>query len=104
MDIANFSLLPVYLSEALFYFAWSIAGYLAWRVVRAYERRSLEAARTRTLRKRIRRLEASMGRVQRRVTWTADAQRFTTALLLKRPEPETAHDGSQRNRAGRGVE
>ena len=94
--VADFSLLPFYVSQVLAYIGWAGAGYLAWRVVRAYERHAFRRTRSRILGRRIRRLEAAMGRVKRRVASTADAQQFTTALLLGRPNA-----GSRNDEAGR---
>jgi hypothetical protein len=56
--LSEFGMLPYYISEAISYVGWAGAGYLGWRVVRAYERRSVARARLRSLRKRIHRLEA----------------------------------------------
>jgi hypothetical protein len=97
--VPEFGLLPFYLSEVLSYAAWTGAGYLAWRVVRAYERRCLEATRSRSLGRRVRRLEASMGSLERRVAWTAEAQQFTTTLLLGPQKSSAERSGSPLSRA-----
>ena len=55
------------------------AGYLSWRVVRAYERRGTAPDRLDPVAERVRILEDTVGEV-------AEAQRFTTALLLGRAE------------------
>jgi hypothetical protein len=82
-EFSDFSMLW-YVGEFFQYASWTGAGYLAWRVVRAYERRSIKATQLRTLGKRVKRLEASVRRVDRRTASTAEAQEFTTALLLDR--------------------
>ena len=96
MSMANLTFLPFYVSEVLPHLGWSGAGYLAWRLVRAYERQSMEAGRLRALARRVRQLEASMGRVRRCVASTVDAQRFTNALLLDRPKPAAIRTSDSR--------
>jgi len=96
--VQEYSLVPYYVSEVLTYVAWSGAGYLAWRAVRAYERRSVEAGRLHMLGKQVRRLEASMARIDRRAAWAVDAQQFTTALLLGQSKPAVLGSGEQQGR------
>jgi hypothetical protein len=75
---------PYLLSEMASYLAFGGAGYLAWRVVRAYERRRVDPARVRALAERVRRLEVALGEVEHSVRETAEGQRFTAQLLMTR--------------------
>ena len=59
-------------------------GYLAWRFVRAYERRGGEPERLEALSARVRLLEEALVGVEARVAESAEAQRFATELLLGR--------------------
>lgn len=72
---------PYFLTEALSYLTLGGTGYLVWRFVRAYERRSVAAGRLRALAHRVRTLEAAVSGVEGEVRQVAEAQRFTTALL-----------------------
>ena len=80
-SVPDFTFLPYYLSEVVSYFTLGGSAYLAWRVVRAYERRSSEPERVRALTSRVQYLEAAIETVEGQVRQTAEAQRFTTALL-----------------------
>ena len=81
MDIA-YPFLPYLLTETLSYGMIGGAGYLAWRFVRAYERRIHPPEPLESLASRVTRLEEAVER-------TDEAQRFTTQLLLERGEGET---------------
>ena len=81
MDIA-YPYLPYLLTETLSYGMMGGAGYLAWRLVRAYERRSGPPEPLESLTTRVARLEEAVER-------TDEAQRFTTQLLLERSDGET---------------
>jgi hypothetical protein len=78
------SLVPYYIAEFFSYGMAGGAGYLAWRVVRAYEYRSVEPARLASLAERITSLEDSVERVECRIEETVEAQRFTTHVLIGR--------------------
>jgi hypothetical protein len=87
------ALLPYYISEGISYFAFVGVAYLAWRIVRAYERRSLEPDQLRAFARRIESLEAAVGTVEDQVRQTAEAQHFTTTLLTGRSGENTARSG-----------
>lgn len=87
----DFAVAPYLLDQVLTYLSFGGAGVLAWRFVRAYERRSAGPRQVRALAQRVRLLEATLGRVEARVEDTAEAQRFTTQVLMPRT-PSTRHD------------
>jgi hypothetical protein len=76
--------LPYVLDGALSYLMMTGAGYLAWRFVRAYERRAVEPERVRALAARVHLLEMAVEQVEDSIQETADAQQFTTTLLMSR--------------------
>ena len=76
MDI-GYPLLPYFLSEAVWYGTLGGTGYLAWRFVRAYERRGGPSEPVESLTARVTTLEDALER-------TVEAQRFTTQVLLAR--------------------
>jgi hypothetical protein len=80
----GYSWLPYVVAEALSYGMAGGAGYLAWRFVRAYERRCTDPERLEGLADRVHVLEEAVEQVAGRVEQTAEAQRFTTQLLLGR--------------------
>ena len=82
VSYAELGMLTYYLGEALSYATAGGAGYLAWRAVRAYERRAVAPARLRALARRVRLLEATVEQVDAHGRQTAEAQRFTTSVLL----------------------
>ena len=86
-DYGALALLPYYISEAVSYVAFGGMTYLAWRVVRAYERRSLEPNQLHALLRRVESLEATVETVEGQVRQTAEAERFTTSLLVGRSGP-----------------
>ena len=77
-----FTFLPFYLSEAVSLTTFAGSAYLAWRAVRAYERRTLEPDYLRALANRLQSLEAAVETVEGQTRQTSEAQRFTTALLM----------------------
>lgn len=78
------ALVPFYLSEAISYLTFLGVAYFALRIVRAYERRSLDPDQLRALARRIEYLETTVETVADQVRRTAEAQRFTTTLLAGR--------------------
>ena len=78
MDI-GYPMLPFLLSETLSYGMVGGASYLAWRFVRAYERRSGPSEPLELLTARVTLLEEAVER-------TVEVQRFTTQVLLERGE------------------
>jgi hypothetical protein len=98
-SFSELALLPYYISEIVGYVALVGMGYLAWRVVRAYERRSLEPDLLRGLTRRLKSLEATVETVEDQVRQTSEAQRFTTTLMVRRwgLPGEEAHGASKRH-------
>ena len=90
-------LLPYYLTELVAYGMAAGAGYLAWRVVRAYEHRTAEPARLTTLNQRVQLLEEAVERTEGLLLQTVETQQFTTRLLLSRREDEQRSSGGQRS-------
>ena len=82
MDIflAN-EMLSYVLAEAPIYTALGGAGYLAWRFVRAYERRAVAPDRLEAITDRIRLLEDTVDQVEDRVDRSDELHRFTTRVL-----------------------
>ena len=62
--------------------AW--AGYLAWRWVRAYERRNIRRRDLSAMSARVRMLEESIDDFERRMRRSEDVHRFTTSVLAGR--------------------
>ena len=75
---------PVYLSPLVVNAALAWAGYLAWRWVRAYERRNLRRRDLSAMSARIRMLEESSDDFERRIRRSEDVHRFTTSVLAGR--------------------
>ena len=76
-------LCPVSVSLAP-YAALAWAGYLAWRWVRAYERRSVRRRELSALSTRMRLIEESVDDFERRMARSEDVHRFTTSVLAGR--------------------
>lgn len=72
------------LSEAVAYGMGGGAAYLAWRLVRAYERRVAALGHVDRLTARVDLLEDAAAEVAGRVDQVAEAQRFTTRVLAGR--------------------
>jgi hypothetical protein len=81
MPVEAIALLPYLLNEAVPYLTLGGTGYLAWRFVRAYERRGVEPDQLRALARRLEYLEVTVETLEDQVRQTAEAQRFTTRLL-----------------------
>ena len=80
MDI-GISVLPYFLGELTPYAVIGSSGYLAWRFVRAYERRVASPDQISALTDRVRILEDVMDRVEDRIERADEVQRFTTRVL-----------------------
>lgn len=74
------------MNELFSYCVLAVVGFLAWRLVRAYERRRSAPDSLQLLDARMALLEDAVHRVATGVEQTVDAQRFTTRVLLKRSE------------------
>jgi len=70
-----------FLNEATPYAVLAGGGYLAWRFVRAYERRAVAPERFHALADRVRILEDVMDEVEDRIERADEVQRFTTRVL-----------------------
>ena len=83
MDIGfeTIGMLSYVLTEATPYAAFGGAGYLAWRFVRAYERRTVAPDRVDALTDRVRLLEDAIDQVEDRVDRSDELHRFTTRVL-----------------------
>ena len=82
MDMAmGAGVLSYILSEATPYAVFAGGGYLAWRFVRAYERRATAPDQLLALAERLRMLEDGMDHIEDRVERLDDVQRFTTRVL-----------------------
>lgn len=86
-------LLPYAFTELVAYAFFGLGGYLAWRLVRAYERRTRGNEELAVTGGRVRSLEQAMGEIDRRIAEMEDAQRFVTSLLVERAG--TAHPSEQ---------
>lgn len=75
---------PFYLSSFAPYIALAWAGYLAWRWVRAYERRNFRRRDLSAMSVRMRLLEESIDDFERRIARSEDVHRFTTSVLAGR--------------------
>jgi hypothetical protein len=75
------SIVSYLLSEATPYLVFAGGGYLAWRFVRAYERRSVSPDRLDAITDRVRLLEDAMDHLEDRVERCDEVQRFTTRVL-----------------------
>jgi hypothetical protein len=73
-----------YLSALAPYTALAWAGYLAWRLVRAYERRNIRRRELSAVSARMRMLEESFDDFERRMARSEDVHRFTTSVLAAR--------------------
>jgi hypothetical protein len=80
MDI-GISMLPYFLGELTPYAAMGGSAYLAWRFVRAYERRAASPDQLSALSDRVRILEDVMDQVEDRIDRADEVQRFTTRVL-----------------------
>jgi hypothetical protein len=80
MDL-GLGVLPYFLSEVAPYTVIGGAGYLAWRFVRAYERRVASPDQISALSDRVRILEDVMDQVEDRIGRADEVQRFTTRVL-----------------------
>jgi hypothetical protein len=80
MDLA-FSVLPYLLTEGTPYAVVVGAGYLAWRFVRAYERRAVAPDRFDAVSERVRVLEDSMDELESRADRSDELQQFTSRVL-----------------------
>lgn len=78
---------PLALSEAIPYLTLGGGGWLAWRFVRAYERRAASAARLRALAERVRVLESALGRVEGSVALLAAGRRRDRFPASPPPRP-----------------
>ena len=76
----EYTLLSI-VSQVLSYGMVGGAGYLAWRLVRAYERRAAAPEALDALTTRLQLLEESLEDVARCLGETVEAQRFTTLML-----------------------
>jgi hypothetical protein len=74
-------MLSYFLGEAAPYAVFAGGGYLAWRFVRAYERRSVTPDEVFALADRVRILEAAVDQVEDRIERADEVQRFTTRVL-----------------------
>ena len=75
------SLVSYFLGEAAPYAVFAGGGYLAWRFVRAYERRSAPPDQLTALADRVRILEDVVDQVEDRIERADEVQRFTTRVL-----------------------
>jgi hypothetical protein len=92
MDLA-FSVLPYLLTEGTPYVVFAGAGYLAWRFVRAYERRAIAPDRFDTVSERVRVLEDAVDELESRADRSDDLQQFTSRVLA-------GHVANTRRQAG----
>ena len=79
----------LYLSSLLPYATLAWAGYLAWRWVRAYERRNMRRRDLSAMSSRLRLLEEGVDDHERRLARSEDVHRFTTSVLAARAAVET---------------
>ena len=97
MDIAmGAGVLSYILSEAAPYAMLGGGGYLAWRFVRAYERRAAPPDQVAALTNRVRMLEDGMDLVEDRVERLDEVQRFTTRVLAGHVEQGPREVGPSR--------
>jgi hypothetical protein len=87
----HIELIPYAFGELFSYACFAYAGHLAWRVVRAYERRHDHAADLVLMRGRLGSLEQALTEIEERVTDAEDGQRFVTRLLEDRAGPTRPH-------------
>jgi hypothetical protein len=80
MDV-GIGMLSYFLGEATPYAVVAGGGYLAWRFVRAYERRSVSPDRLDALADRVRILEDVVDQVEDQIERAEEVQRFTTRVL-----------------------
>jgi hypothetical protein len=80
MDL-GIGMLSSFLGEATPYAVFAGGGYLAWRFVRAYERRSTAPDQLTALADRVRILEDVVDQVEDRIDRADEVQRFTTRVL-----------------------
>ena len=74
-------MLAYVLAEGPTYAVLGGAGYLAWRFVRAYERRTVAPDRLEAITDRVRLLEDAVDHVEDRVDRSDELHRFTTRVL-----------------------
>lgn len=83
--MSDYLFLSYLLNEVVPYSMAGGAGYLAWRLVRAYERRGVATMTVVTdLRGRVKLLEDVVERIDESLGQTVEAQQFTTRLLMSR--------------------
>jgi len=80
MDI-DIGVLSYFLGEVTPYAVIGGTGYLAWRFVRAYERRVVAPDQFTALADRVRVLQHVMDQVEDRIERADEVQRFTTSVL-----------------------
>jgi hypothetical protein len=80
MDI-EIGMLSYFLGEVTPYAVFAGGGYVAWRFVRAYERRSAGPHQLDALADRVRILEDVVDQVEDRIERADEVQRFTTRVL-----------------------
>lgn len=80
MDL-GLGVVSYFLNEATPYAIFAGGGYLAWRFVRAYERRAAAPDQLDALADRVRILEDVMDQVEDRIDHADEVQRFTTRVL-----------------------
>ena len=85
-SIDGFGILPYYVGEVVSWIGLAVSLYLAWRGIRAYERRLAEPERLLALARRVQSLETTVEAVEGQVRQASEAQYFTTALLTGRPD------------------
>jgi hypothetical protein len=86
-EVMSHLMVPYILSEVMSYLMAAGAFYLAWRFVRAYERRVTAADHVSSLSARVGLLEESFGEIEARVADTNEAQRFAAELFLSKELP-----------------
>ena len=80
MDV-SLGVVSYFLNEATPYAIFAGGGYLAWRFVRAYERRATAPDQLNALADRVRILEDVVDEVEDRIEHANEVQRFTTRVL-----------------------
>ncbi len=80
MDI-GLGVVSYFLGETTPYAVFAGGGYLAWRFVRAYERRAASPDQLNALADRVRILEDVIDQVEDRMDRSDEVQRFTTRVL-----------------------
>ena len=75
----------MFLSLVLYYLGAAAALYVAFRFVRAFERRGVDRAELEAVRARLLQLEDEAARTAAEVKELEEAHQFTTRLLTERP-------------------